>query len=203
MRAEFVGHDKPEKEEGKGGSGWVGQALRESRTLLLSGEINDKSAREMVTTLLALDADDPEKPIIFIINSGGGSISSGFAIFDTMRMITAPVVTVGAGIVASMGVTLLLAPPKERRLSLPNTRYMIHQPLISGTMIAPASDIEISAREMVRLKEHLNRLIAQSTGQELARVEVDTHRDYWMNAEQAMEYGLVGGIRDTLAGIRG
>lgn len=183
--------------EGKGR--WYENALRDRRQVLLSGEVSDQSARELISQFLALDAEDPKAPITFLINSGGGAISSGFAIYDTIRMITAPVRTVGAGLVASMGVTLLLSAPKELRFTLPNTRFMIHQPLISGTMVAPASDIEISAREMVKLKEHLNHLISDATGQPLERVEQDTLRDYWMNPEEALDYGLVGRISATLA----
>ncbi|MBM4371879.1 MAG: ATP-dependent Clp protease proteolytic subunit [Deltaproteobacteria bacterium] len=181
-------------EEGEGRGRWYEKALRDRRMVLLSGEVSDRSARELIAQFLALDAQDPEAPISFLINSGGGGISSGFAIFDTIRMISAPVRTVGAGLVASMGVTLLLSVPAERRFSLPNTRYMIHQPLISGTMVAPASDLEISAREMVKLKEHLNRLIAEATGQPLDRVEKDTLRDYWMDAGEAEAYGLVSSV---------
>jgi ATP-dependent Clp protease protease subunit len=193
------GYEGRHQQEPEGKGRWYEDALRDRRQVLLSGEVSDRSARELVSQFLALDAADPEAPITFLINSGGGAISSGFAIFDTIRMITAPVRTVGAGLVASMGVTLLLSVPKERRFSLPNTRYMIHQPLISGTMVGPASDLEISAREMVKLKEHLNRLIADATGQPVERVEQDTMRDYWMNPEEAVEYGLVASIASSLA----
>ena len=192
------GYDGRHDGEPEGKGRWYDNALRDRRQVLLSGEVSDRSARELIAQFIALDAEDPEAPITFLINSGGGAISSGFAIYDTIRMITAPVRTVGAGLVASMGVTLLLSVPKERRFSLPNTRYMIHQPLISGTMVAPASDIEISAREMVKLKEHLNRLIADATGQPPERVEQDTMRDYWMNPEEAQAYGLVSRIASRL-----
>ena len=188
-----------DKKETGGAGRWIDDALRKSRRILLSGEVSDKSARELVPRFLAMDAEDPEAPITFIINSGGGAISSGFAIFDTIRMLRAPVRTVGAGLVASMGVTLLLSVPKERRLALPNTRFMIHQPLISGTMVAPASDIEISAREMVKLKNHLNLLIAEATGQPLERVQQDTQRDYWMNSPEAMEYGLISQVIENMS----
>ena len=193
------GYESRHQAEPEGKGRWYENALRERRQVLLSGEVSDRSARELVSQFLALDAEDPKAPITFLINSGGGAISSGFAIFDTIRMISAPVRTVGAGLVASMGVTLLLSVPKEHRFSLPNTRYMIHQPLISGTMVAPASDLEISAREMVKLKEHLNRLISDATGQPLERVEQDTMRDYWMNPEEALDYGLVAQISSSLA----
>ncbi|MFH1530874.1 MAG: ATP-dependent Clp protease proteolytic subunit [Pseudomonadota bacterium] len=197
------GNEGRNQGESEGKGRWYENALRDRRQVLLSGEVSDRSARELVAQFLALDAEDSAAPITFLINSGGGAISSGFAVFDTIRMISAPVRTVGAGLVASMGVTLLLAVPKERRFSLPNTRFMIHQPLISGTMVAPASDLEISAREMVKLKEHLNRLISDATGQPLERVERDTMRDYWMNPEEALEYGLVSRISSTLGEFSG
>ncbi len=191
------GYEGRHQAEPEGKERWYENALRDRRQVLLSGEVSDRSARVLVSQFLALDAEDNEAPITFLINSGGGGISAGFAIFDIIQMISAPVRTVGAGLVASMGVTLLLAVPKEQRFSLPNTRYMIHQPLISGTMVGPASDLEISAREMVKLKEHLNRLISEATGQPLERVEKDTLRDYWMNPEEALDYGLVSRISSS------
>ena len=181
---------------------WYERVLRDRRLVFLSGEVSDRSATKLISQFIALDAEDPAAPITFLINSGGGAISSGFAIYDAIRMISAPVRTVGMGLVASMGVTLLVSVPKERRFSLPNTRYMIHQPLISGTMVAPASDLEISAREMVKLKEHLNRLITNATDQPLKRVEKDTLRDYWMNPAEAKDYGLVGGVVESLTAFQ-
>ena len=174
--------------------GHILNRLMENRTILLSGEVNDRQARMVVGQLLVLDAEDPEAPINLIINSGGGAISSGFAIFDTIRYIKAPLQTFGAGVVASMGVTIFLAVPAERRFSLPNTRYMIHQPLISGTVVAPASDLEISAREMIKLKDRLNLLISEATSQPLERVEGDTQRDFWLSATEAQDYGIVGKV---------
>jgi len=184
---------RDEKERAEPG-GFIARQLVESRTILLSGEINDKQAHRIVGQLLVLDDMDQEKPITLIINSGGGAISSGFAIYDIIRYIKAPVRTVGAGLIASMGVTVFLAVPAERRFSLANSRYMIHQPLISGTIVAPASDLEINAREMIKLRERLNHLIAEATGQPIEKVEKDTLRDYWMNAEEAQAYGIVGGL---------
>ena len=196
------GHEGRHEGESDGKVRWYERALRDRRLVFLSGEVSDRSATNLISQLIALDAEAPAAPITFLINSGGGAISSGFAIYDAIRMISAPVRTVGMGLVASMGVTLLLSVPKERRFSMPNTRYMIHQPLISGTMVAPASDLEISAREMVKLKEHLNRLIADATGQPLERVERDTLRDYWMNPAEAKDYGLVGVVVESLAAFQ-
>lgn len=174
--------------------GVVSRHLLDSRTILLSGSIDDKQAHKIVGQMLVLDEISKEETITLIINSGGGSISSGFAIFDTIQMIDAPVRTVGTGVVASMGVTIFLAVPKEQRFSLPNTRFMIHQPLISGTMVAPASDLEINAREMIKLRDRLNHLIAGATGQPLKAVESDTQRDFWLDAAEATDYGIVGKV---------
>lgn len=188
----------------KGGSGvekLIASKLLESRTILLSGEISDQQAHLIIGQLLVLNGKDPDAPIDLIINSGGGAISSGFAIFDTIRMIQAPVRTIGAGLVASMGVTIYLSVPKERRASLPNTRYMIHQPLISGTVVAPASDLEINAREMVKLREQLNELISEATGQPLDKVEHDTLRDFWLTASGAADYGIVGQVIQSLSDL--
>ncbi len=168
--------------------------LLESRVILLSGGVDDRSAQRICSQLLILEAQDAKAPITLMINSGGGSVSSGFAMYDVIQGLSAPVRTVGAGIVASMGVTLFLSVPKDRRFALPNAQYMIHQPLISGTVVAPASDIEINAREMIRTKDKLNHLIAEATGQPLAKVEKDTQRDYWLLADEAVEYGIAGKV---------
>jgi len=191
------GDEQGEKE------GMVARRLLDSRTILLSGGVDDKQAHRIVGQLLVLDNESPEEPITVVINSGGGAISSGFAIYDIIRAIRAPVRTVGAGLIASMGVTIFLAATPERRFSLPNSRYMIHQPLISGTVVAPASDVEINAREMIKLRDRLNRLIAEATEQTLDKVEADTHRDYWMNAEEAQTYGIVGKVVSSLDDLAG
>lgn len=184
-------HEKPECRES---AVWITRRLMEARTVLLSGEINDSTATDIIGQLLVMNAQSAEKPITIIINTGGGTISAGFAIYDVVRYLKAPVRTLGAGLIASMGVTLFLAPPRERRFSLPNSRFMIHQPLISGTIVGPASDLEINAREMIKLKGRLDRLISDATGQPLEKVEKDTQRDFWMNAEEAVTYGIVGRI---------
>jgi ATP-dependent Clp protease protease subunit len=176
------------------GPDWVEKQLRQRRTILLSGVIDDDSAETIVSRLLALDTESPKATIDLVLNSGGGSISSGFAIYDTIRFIKAPVRIICTGLVASMGVAVLLSVPPERRLSMPSTRFMIHQPLIHGTMVAPAADLEISAREMVRMKDAMNRLISEATGKELAQVQKDTLRDYWMSAPEAQAYGLLSRV---------
>jgi ATP-dependent Clp protease, protease subunit len=178
----------------KESKGAIEKELLESRVILLSGTIDDRQAHTVVGQLLVLDQRAPEEPITLIINSGGGAISSGFAIYDTIQILRAPVRTIGAGLIASMGVTIFLAAKQENRYSLANSRYMIHQPLISGTVVAPASDVEINAREMIKLRDQLNALIAESSGQPLSRVETDTQRDYWMAADEAKAYGIVGEV---------
>jgi ATP-dependent Clp protease protease subunit len=188
--------DRPEHDRLDAAS-HAGRVLFDTRTVLLSGEVNDRQASQVVTQLLVLNEMDRTRPIRLLINSGGGAISSGFAIYDAIRYITAPVQTVGTGLIASMGVTIFLAVPRERRFSLGNARYMIHQPLIAGTVVAPASDLEINAREMIKLKDRLNHLISEATDQPVSKVEKDTMRDYWMDAQEAMTYGIVGRIIQT------
>jgi ATP-dependent Clp protease, protease subunit len=194
----MMGRGSDESVEKEGG---VARRLLDSRTILLSGVVDDKQAHRIVGQLLVLDAESSGEAITLVINSGGGAISSGFAIYDVIRGIQAPVRTIGAGLIASMGVTIFLAAAPERRFSLPNSRYMIHQPLISGTVVAPASDVEINAREMIKLKDRLNLLIAEATGKPLEKVVADTHRDYWMNAEEAMAYGIVGKVVESLGDL--
>ena len=181
--------------------GLIAKHLLEKRTIMLSGEIDDKRAHGIVGQLLALDHQDPAAPITLIINSGGGAISSGFSIYDFIRFVKAPVRTIGAGLIASMGVTIFLAAPRERRFSLPNSRFMIHQPLIPGTIVAPASDMEINAREMIKLRGRLNQLIAEASGQPLDKVAKDTLRDYWMTADEAQAYGIVGSVVNSAEGL--
>ncbi len=172
--------------------------LLEKRIVMFSGGVDDRSASRICSQLLILDQEDPKAPITMVINSGGGSVTSGFAIYDVIQGLKAPVRTVGAGIVASMGVTIFLSVPAERRFSLPNAQFMIHQPLIPGTVVAPASDIEINAREMVKTKDKLNRLIAEATSQPLETVEKDTQRDYWLGAEEAVKYGLASKVISSM-----
>ncbi|MCM1321227.1 MAG: ATP-dependent Clp protease proteolytic subunit [Bacteroides sp.] len=162
-----------------------------TRQILLSGEINEPLAEKIVKQLLILEADSDE-PIRIFIDSPGGDVYAGFAIFDMIRFINAPVYTIGMGLVASAASLVLLAVPKERRIALPDSAYLIHQPLsgIKGV----ASDIEIHAQEIEKLRIKLNSIIAQETGRSAPQVEKDTDRDYWLTAEEAKEYGLVGKI---------
>lgn len=162
--------------------------LRE-RIVFLNGPVNDHSANLVVAQLLFLESENPDKDISLYINSPGGSVSAGLGIFDTMNFIKPDVSTLCVGMAASMGAFLLAAGAKGKRFTLPNSRVMIHQPL--GGAQGQASDIEITAREIIRLKDHLNRILAENTGQPLEKVAHDTDRDYWLTAEDATTYGLV------------
>lgn len=160
-----------------------------TRQIILSGEINKDLAEKIVSQLLILEADAPEKTIYMYIDSPGGDVDAGFAIFDVIRFISAPVVLIGMGLIASAATLVLLAVPKDKRIGLPNSRYLIHQPM-SG-MQGVATDIEIHAKEMEKTRAILNKIIAEETGTSLEQVTKDTERDYWLDAEAAVKYGLI------------
>jgi ATP-dependent Clp protease protease subunit len=162
--------------------------LRE-RIVFLGQQVTDELANLIVAQLLFLEADDPEKDIFLYINSPGGSVTAGMAIYDTMQHIRPDVSTICVGLAASMGAFLLAGGTKGKRLSLPHTRIMIHQPL--GGAQGQATDIEIQAREILYHKNRLNELLAAHTGQELSRIEQDTDRDFFMSAQESKEYGLI------------
>jgi len=162
--------------------------LRE-RVIFMVGEVNDQTANLVIAQMLFLDSENPDKDISLYINSPGGSVSAGLAIFDTMNFIKPDVSTLCMGLAASMGAFLLAAGTKEKRFALPNSRVMIHQPL--GGARGQASDIEIQAKEILYLRERLNAILSERTGQPVEAIAKDTDRDYFMSAEQAKEYGLV------------
>ncbi|AQW80447.1 ATP-dependent ClpAP/ClpXP protease, proteolytic subunit ClpP [Campylobacter pinnipediorum subsp. pinnipediorum] len=166
--------------------------LLKDRIIMLSGEIEDGMASSIVAQLLFLEAEDPEKDIYLYINSPGGVITSGFSIYDTMNYIKPDVCTICIGQAASMGAFLLSSGAKGKRYALTNSRIMIHQPL--GGARGQATDIEIQAREILRLKEILNATLANNTGQKLSKVVKDTERDYFMSAAEAKDYGLIDTI---------
>jgi len=165
--------------------------MLKTRTILLSGEINKDLAEKTIRQLLLLD-DMGGDPIRVFIDSPGGDADAGYAIFDMIRFVKAPVWTIGMGLVASAAAIIQLASPRERRVGLPNSHYLIHQPL-SGIR-GVATDIEIHARELDKLRAKINRLIADETGVSAEQVEKDTDRDYWMNAEEAVKYGLISRV---------
>lgn len=168
----------------------IAERFLDKRQIFLWGAVTDKSAEMVVERMLFLEATDPGKPIYFFINSPGGVITSGMAIYDVMRMISSPVYTVTMGMAASMGAILLTAGEKGHRYVFEHAKVMIHQPLISGQIVAPAIDIKIHAEEIKKTREELNRIIAETTGQPLTRVEKDTDRDYYLDGKGAVEYGL-------------
>ncbi|GAB6045685.1 ATP-dependent Clp endopeptidase proteolytic subunit ClpP [Caminibacter profundus] len=163
--------------------------LLKDRIIMLQGEINDYTANLIVAQLLFLEAENPEKDIYLYINSPGGVVTSGFAIYDTMNYIKPDVVTICMGQAASMGAFLLSSGAKGKRFALPHSRIMIHQPL--GGAQGQATDIEIHAKEILRMKKELNKILAENTGQSLRKIEKDTERDFFMSAEEAMKYGLI------------
>jgi ATP-dependent Clp protease protease subunit len=163
--------------------------LLKERVIFLVGEVNDHSANLVVAQMLFLESENPEKDISLYINSPGGSVSAGMAIFDTMNFIKPAVSTLCIGMAASMGAFLLTAGAKGKRFSLPNSKVMIHQPL--GGTRGQATEIEIHAREILKNREQLNRILAENTGQTLKKIAQDTERDYYLSADEAKEYGLV------------
>ncbi len=166
--------------------------LLEDRIIFLTGEINDATANIVVAQLIYLEGKNPEKDIHLYINSPGGSVSAGLAIFDTIKYIKCDVVTICVGLAASMGAFLLASGTKGKRYALPNSEIMIHQPL--GGAQGQASDIEIQARHIQNIKEKINKILSEETGQDLSKISKDTDRDYYMSAEQAKEYGLIDDI---------
>ena len=167
------------------------EALFNARTILLTGGIDDKQARRVCERLLALSSES-DKPILLVISSPGGHVESGDMIHDMIKFVDAPVKVLGSGWVASAGALIYAAAQKDNRYSLPNTRFLLHEP--RGGFGGQASDIDIQVREIVRMRERLNKIFANATGQTLEKVKADTDRDYWMSAEEAVEYGLVGKI---------
>jgi len=163
--------------------------LLKDRIIVLGDEVNDVTASLVVAQLLFLEAEDPEKDIYLYINSPGGAITSGFAIYDTMQYIKSDVATICVGMAASMGAFLLAGGAKGKRFALPNAQVMIHQPL--GGMRGQASDMEIAAKHIMRTKQKLNAILSERTGQPIDVITKDTDRDNWMTAEEAKEYGLI------------
>jgi ATP-dependent Clp protease, protease subunit len=169
--------------------------LNQERILFLGQEVNDSIANRLVAAMLYLDSNDPGKDIVLYINSPGGSVTAGMAIYDTMQYIKSDVVTICVGLAASMGAFLLAAGTKGKRLALPHARIMIHQPL--GGTRGQATDIQIEAQEILRLKRQLDNMMAQHTGQTLEKIQKDTDRDYYLSALEAKEYGLIDRVIET------
>lgn len=183
--------DKKTDKKGPDPSAMVAKRLFDTRTILIFGEINMKLAKEVSAQLLAL-ADAGDDPIKVIINSPGGHVESGDTIHDMCRYVSPRVIMIGTGWVASAGALIYIAADKKSRFCLPNTRFMLHQPM--GGVRGPASDIDIEANEIIKMRQRINAMIAKETGQKLDKVDLDTDRNYWLSADEAKAYGLVTGI---------
>ncbi|HAF07378.1 MAG: ATP-dependent Clp endopeptidase proteolytic subunit ClpP [bacterium] len=178
---------------GRGERGYdIYSRLLVDRIIFLGGPIDDEAANLIIAQMLFLEADNPDKDINLYINSNGGVVSSGLAIYDTMQYIKCDVSTICMGVAASMAAVILMAGAKGKRFALPNSRILIHQPM--GGVQGQASDIEIHAKEILRIKQKLNEIISFHTGKDLKRVEVDSDRDFWMSAEEAKDYGVIDSV---------
>jgi ATP-dependent Clp protease protease subunit len=182
----------PESREKEREASMLSERLLESRTILLAEPITKEVAERLTAKLLLLDQESDKELINIYINSPGGDVDAGFAIFDVVRYISAPVRCISTGLTASAAVVVLLATPKKLRLSLPNSRFLMHQP--SMGIHGSAADVRIEANEILKMREKINKLIAEETGQPLDKVEKGTRRNYWMDAEEAKKYGLVSRI---------
>ena len=168
--------------------------LLKDRIIFLGSAVDDRTANAVVAQLLFLAADDPDKDIHLYLNCPGGSTTAGFAIYDTIRFIKPDVSTICVGMAASFGAVLLAAGTKGKRFALPNSEIMIHQPWVSGGITGPASDIAIHAENILKTRDRVNRVLAEATGQPLEKIARDSDRDYFMSAQEALEYGLIDGI---------
>jgi ATP-dependent Clp protease protease subunit len=190
--------DDDKKEKGGGGDdGAMLKSIIKARTILVAEEVSDKMYQKVVSRLILMEQDDAKLPITILVNSPGGAADSGFAIFDALRAFKPPIRTICNGLCASAAVLIYLAAPKERRGSLPNSRFLLHQP--STMMQGTASDIQINADEILKLRERYNQIVAMETGKSADQVTRDADRDFWLSPGQAKEYGLVGKVIKSLS----
>lgn len=199
IRNDDEDEDKENPDALKAAPDFLGKALFDSRTILITGSINDKAARSVCAQLLAM-AGKSDEPILMVISSPGGHVESGDMIHDMMKFIKPRVITLGSGWVASAGALIYVGAEKGDRYALPNTRFLLHQP--SGGAGGMASDIEIQVREMQIMRQRLNQIFANATGQPLERIEKDTDRDFWLSAKDAIEYGLCDKIVTSVDEIK-
>jgi ATP-dependent Clp protease protease subunit len=193
--------EKEEKVVEKGGpsvSMLIQKKFLDQRKIFLWGAVTDETAKDLTEKLLYLEGVGPGQDITFYLNSPGGSVTAGMAVYDTMKLVTSPITVVVTGMAASMGSILLSGAPKGRRLLYPHSRVLIHQPLISGRMVGPATDINIQAKEMEKLRMELNKILADASGQPIERIDRDTDRDFYLNATEAIAYGLADRIVDKV-----
>lgn len=183
--------EKSDKGKKPDANNFVSHALIKSRTILLTGEIDEKKAREVTAKLVALSSESNDA-IFIILSSPGGHVESGDMIHDMIKFVSAPVKIIGTGWVASAGALIFCAAQKDNRFALPNTRFMLHEP--RGGIGGQATDVEIQAREILKMRQRLNKIFAAATGKTLKQIESDTERDHWMSPEEAVKYGLVGKV---------
>lgn len=174
---------------------FIDRELLESRTIIISQGIDARLARSIYARLILLENNDPESPITVIINSQGGSADSGFGIYDMLRFVKPSIITLTAGLCASAAVIIFLAGDKDKRFSLPNSRFLIHQP--STSAVGPAADLEITANQILKIRDQFNNIIAAETGKDIKKVTADTNRDFWLSSGEAAEYKLVSRIIES------
>jgi ATP-dependent Clp protease protease subunit len=174
---------------------FIDRQLLDSRTIIISDTIDAKLAKSMYSRLILLEKDDPKKPVTLLINSQGGSADSGFGIYDMLHFIKPPVITLTAGLCASAAIIIFLAGERGKRLALPNARFLLHQP--STSAVGPASDLDITANQILKIRDQFNRIIAEETQQDLNKITEDANRDFWLNAREAVDYKLVSKIIKT------
>ena len=193
--------EKKQKEDSRGFEGKIDQLLLEKRRIFLSSAVTDESAKEIIRKLWYLELIAPGTPILLVINSPGGSVDSGFAIWDQIKMITSPVTTLVTGLAASMGSVLSLAAAPNRRFATKNARIMIHQPLISGVIQGQATDLDIQAKEIIKTRGAIVEVYAKATGKDPEFLEKTIDRDTWMSADEAKDFGLLDGIVSSYQAI--
>ncbi len=200
----FISKENSAKEGEQEKLRFIDKELLETRTIIISQTIDSNTANQIFARLILLEKEAPDKPITVIINSPGGSADSGFGIYDMLKFISTPVVTLTAGLCASAAIIIFLAGEKEKRFALPNARFLLHQP--STSAVGPAADLEITANQILKIRDQFNQIIAEETGHDLKKITLDANRDFWLNAKEAVEYKLVSKIitsRDELAKLVG
>lgn len=191
--------DSKKDDAGKGGIQMqMEKKFLEQRKVFLWGEVNDDSMKTVMEKMLYLEFDKPGEPIEFYLNTPGGSITAGMAVYDTLKLISSPIHAIVTGMAASMGSILLCTGEKGHRYVFPHARVLIHQPLIMGRIVAPAVDINIQAQEMEKLREELNRILSDASGQPLEKIQQDTDRDFYLTAQEAIDYGLADHIIEKI-----
>ena len=187
--------ENEEKDDEKGGGDFMMKKILETRTIVIARPVSDKLYEKVINMLMLLESADPEKPIKIFVNSPGGSADSGFAIYDAMRFVKCPIITITNGICASAAVIIFLGGDKDKRYSLPNARFLIHQP--STFAQGQATDLAITAQEIIKIREQYNSIVSEATGKTIEKITEDADRDFWLSAKEAVEYGLVTKVVTT------